>query len=232
MLIAPASAAMLFAEQEAFMLLLDENSLDVQHLMERDWRLRHLIEEIGPLNCAVKGSAFSHLAFSVIEQMLSMKAGRTIEARLIDACGGEITQEAIFALDRDTIRSCGIAKRKAQTLINLAQAMPEERLEALVNLSEDDVRATLMEIHGIGRWTADMYLIFYLCRPDVLPLEDGAVRQSFQWLYGAPIADANVQQAICSLWHPYASCAVRYLYAALNQGLIAQGSSEAVLGLS
>jgi hypothetical protein len=64
-----------------------------------------------------------------------------------------------------------------------------------------------------------MFLIFYLERPDVRPVEDGAVRQVFRWLYGAPLTDDNVRQVVCSLWRPYSSTAVRYMYKALNSGL-------------
>lgn len=212
--------------------ILDSSSLEVQHLSERDWRLRHLMEALGPLSYSSEGTAYAHLAFSVIEQMLSMKAGRhTIEARLKDACGGEISPEAVQALGIEGMRSCGIAQRKAQTLLDLAKDMPEVRLQSLKDMEDDEVRAALTSVRGVGRWTADMYLIFYLLRPDVLPLEDGAVCQSFRWLYGVPLADDNVQKAICSLWHPYASAAVRYLYRALNEGLLAKGTAEDILGL-
>ena len=210
---------------------LDSNSPQVAHLMQRDWRLSRLIQAVGPLTYGVEGSAYEHLAHSVIEQMLSMKAGRTIQARLADACGGRITQDAILSLSMDDIRACGMAQRKAQTLVELARSMPEERLAQLQDLPDDEVRAALTQVRGVGKWTADMYLIFYLCRPDVLPVEDGAIRQVFQWLYGAPITDANVRQVVCSLWKPFSSTAVRYMYRALNRGIVAQGHATAVLDL-
>lgn len=98
--------------------------------------------------------------------------------------------------------------------------MSEQRLRALSKLSDDDVRTALTAVHGIGKWTADMFLIFYLERPDVLPVEDGAVRQVFKWLYGAPITDKGVRRVVCSLWKPCSSTAVRYMYSALNMGLL------------
>ncbi|MGN0287934.1 MAG: DNA-3-methyladenine glycosylase family protein [Atopobiaceae bacterium] len=210
---------------------LDSNSPQVAHLTQRDWRLGRLIQAVGPLTYSVEGSAYEHLAYSVIEQMLSMKAGRTINARLADACGGHITQEAILSLGMDDIRTCGMAQRKAQTLIELARSMPEARLAQLQDLPDEEVRSALTQVRGIGKWTADMYLIFYLCRPDVLPVEDGAIRQVFKWLYGAPITDANVRQVVCSLWRPFSSTAVRYMYRALNRGIVAQGPAADALGL-
>ena len=193
---------------------------EVAYLMERDWRLRHLIEAVGDLSHEVGGSAYEHVAHSVIEQMLSMKVGRAIEGRLRSLCGGEITCEAVLSLSVEEIRSCGIAARKAATLQELARTMPEPELRALATLPDDEVRRALTAVHGIGRWTADMFLIFYLGRPDVLPVEDGAVRQVFRWLYGAPLMDDNVREVVCSLWRPYSSTAVRYMYRALNMGLV------------
>lgn len=209
--------------------VLTTDTPEVAYLMERDFRLRHLITTVGNLEYRCPGNAYEHVAHSVIEQMLSMSAGRTIEERLVALCGGEITCEAILSLSIEEIRSCGIASRKAATLHELARRMPEPELRALAALSDDEVRCALMSIHGIGRWTADMFLIFYLERPDVLPVEDGAVRQAFRWLYGAPLTDVAVRNVVCSLWKPCSSTAVRYLYRALNTGLLAQGDSKTVL---
>ena len=88
---------------------LTTNTPEVAYLMERDWRLRHLIEAVGDLSYEVSGSAFEHVAHSVIEQMLSMKVGRTIECRLRGLCGGEITGEAV--LSDDEVRSALTAVR-------------------------------------------------------------------------------------------------------------------------
>lgn len=201
--------------------VLTTDSPEVAYLMDRDWRLRQLIKTVGNLEYEVTGTPYSHVAHSIIEQMLSMKVGQVIEARLSEACGGCICQDSILSLPIEDIKACGISARKAQTLIDLAREMPEEALAKLADLPDEEVRATLTRIRGIGKWTADMYLIFYLGRPDVLPVEDGAIRQVFLWLYGAPITDVNVRKVVCSLWKPYSSTAVRYMYRALNRGLIA-----------
>lgn len=87
-----------------------------------------------------------------------------------------------------------------------------------IGLPDDEVRSALTTARGIGRWTAGMFLIFFLERPDVLPVEDGTARQVFRWLYGAPLTDDNVSEVVCSLWKPYSSTAVRYMYRALNMG--------------
>lgn len=203
---------------------------EVSYIAERDWRLRHLIHAVGDLEYSASGTAFSHLAHSVIEQMLSMKVGRAIETRLKELCNGSICQETILGLSVDEIRSTGISARKAETLHELARTFPEQALAKLINMSDDEVRAALTTVRGIGKWTADMYLIFYLERPDVLPVEDGAIRQVFQWLYGAPLTDAGVRDVICQLWKPYSSTAVRYMYRALNSGIVASNDSKSALG--
>ncbi|MDD7365616.1 MAG: DNA-3-methyladenine glycosylase 2 family protein [Olsenella sp.] len=209
---------------------LTTNTPEVAYLIERDWRLRHLIEAVGDLSDEVSGSAFEHVAHSVIEQMLSMKVGRTIEGRLRELCGGEITGEAVPSLSLKEIRSCGVAARKTATLQELARTMSEQRLRALSKLSDNEVRAALTAVRGIGRWTADMFLIFYLERPDVLPVEDGAVRQVSRLLYGAPLTDDNVREVVCSLWKPCSSTAVRYIYRALNMGIVdARQAADALL---
>lgn len=188
--------------------------------MERDWRLRYLIEAVGDLSYEVTGGACERVAHSVIEQMLSMKVGCAIEGRLRGLCGGEITCVAVLSLSVEEIRSCGIAARKAATLQELARTMPEPELRALAGLPDDEVRCALTAAHGLGKRTADMFLIFYMGRPDVLTVEDGAVRQVFEWLCGAPLTDENVRKAVCSLWRPYSSTAVRYMYGALCMGLV------------
>lgn len=208
---------------------LTSNTPEVAYLMERDWRLRHLIEAVGDLSYEVSGGAYEHVAHSVIEQMLSMKVGRAIEGRLHGLCGGEITSQAVLSLSIEEIRSVGIATKKARTLQELAERLPEPELIALVNLSDDEVRKVLTDIHGIGKWTADMFLIFYLDRPDVLPIEDKAIQQVFNWLYESPITDESVRNLVCSLWHPYSSIAVRYMYRALNNGFLESGTSINVL---
>ena len=209
---------------------LTTNTPAVAYLMERDWRLRHLIEAVGDLSYKVSGSAYEHVAHSVIEQRLSMKVGRTIEGRLRELCGGEITGEAVLSLSPEEMRSCGVAARKAATLQELARTVPEQRRQGLAVLSDAAVRSPRSTARGIGRWTADMFLIFYLERPDVLPVEDGAVRQVFRWLYGAPLIDDNVREVVCSLWKPYSSTAVRYMYRALNVGIVdARQAADALL---
>lgn len=194
-------------------------SKEVTYLAERDFRLRHLMQHIGDLEYDPPETAFHSLAHSIIEQMLSMKAGRAIESRLVVRCDGALVPERVRELAVEEVKACGMSLRKAQSLHSLAEYAIENDLETLRYASDAEVTATLQKLPGIGKWTCDMFLLFYLERPDILPIEDGALRQSFGWLYGVPVTSKDAQKAICSLWQPCSSVAVRYLYRALNMGL-------------
>jgi len=196
------------------------DSPEVKYLDERDFRLRHLMHRIGDLKYDPPKTAFHNLAHSIIEQMLSMKAGRAIESRLRELCEGNYTPESLACIPAESIKSCGMSLRKAQSLKTLAEYALANDLEALAELTDEDVYKELIQLPGIGKWTCDMFLLFYLERPDVLPIEDGALRQAFEWLYGVPIVSKEAQEVVCTLWHPYSSTAVRYLYRALNTGLV------------
>ena len=201
------------------------DSREVEYLSERDFRLRRIMHYIGDLEYSRPESAFHSLAHSIIEQMLSMKAGRAIESRLQELCDGDYTPERIADITAENIKSCGMSFRKAQSLKTLAEYALANDLEALAELPDDQVYKTLVQLPGIGKWTCDMFMLFYLGRPDILPVEDGALRQAFEWLYGAPITNPDVRTVVCSLWSPYSSTAVRYLYRALNLGLTRQSNS-------
>lgn len=196
------------------------NSEEVLYLSERDWRLRHLMREIGDLDYRKAETGFHSLVHSIIEQMLSMKAGRTIEDRLLDLCEYELTTDRVAHLAPESIKACGMSMRKVQYLHSLAEYALTYDSESLANLLDAAVSAELQKLPDIGKWTCDMFLLFYLERPDILPVEDGALRQSFEWLYGSSITDTAVRGVVCSLWHPFSSIAVRYLYRALNTGLL------------
>ncbi len=202
------------------------DSPQVRYLSERDWRLGKLMSRIGDLEYSRPDSAFQSLAHSIIEQMLSMKAGHSIEQRLVERCGGELTPQSLGGLSVDEVKACGMSLRKAQSLHALAAYATEHDLEALAERTDEEVTTTLLDLPGVEKWTCDMFLLFYLERPDVLPVEDGAVRQAFQWLYGVPITDSCARVLVCSLWHPYASTAIRYLYRALNCGLVKGGEAR------
>ena len=187
----------------------------IQHLRNTDPILDRVIGKVGALDYTPVSDGFAFLVQVIIGQMLSAKAADTIHARLLAKVDGTVTPTAVAMLEEDSLRSLGIARRKAQTILALAQQLIQDPqvLEALSSLDDRQCLACLCKYKGIGPWTAKMYLIFVLDRPDVLPLEDGAFLQAYRHLYG----DADIETR-ASVWKPYRSLAARYLYRFLDLG--------------
>jgi len=187
----------------------------IQQLRNTDPILDHVIEEVGALDYTPDQDGFAFLVQVIIGQMLSAKAADTIHSRLLTKVDGIVTPAAVAMLEEDTLRSLGIARRKAQTILALAHQVIQapQILSDLASLDDRQCLARLCQYKGIGPWTAKMYLIFVLDRPDVLPIEDGAFLQAYRFLYG----DADIETR-ASVWKPYRSLAARYLYRFLDLG--------------
>lgn len=176
---------------------------------------------IGPISYTTYEGGYAFLVHEVIEQMISTRAAAKIYARLEALCGGSVTVERISALSDSQIRSIGSSGRKVQTIRCLTEAVRDGTLDpaALPALPDDAVMTKLSSLHGIGDWTAKMYLIFVLDRQDILPFEDVAFLQSYKWLYKTGDTGPKAIRAKCRKWKPYSSIAARYLYRALDCGL-------------
>ena len=203
-------------------IILDENSPAIQHLCKKDKRLAKIIKTIGPISYEVETKdPYAFLIHEIIEQMLSIQAGRKIYANLEELCKGKITPETISTLSDSEIKSIGTSNAKVTYIRSVTDAVTTGYLvfEELQMLTDDDVTKKLMSIRGIGRWTAKMYLIFVLDRPDILPYEDIAFLQSYAWLYNTKDRNKQSIERKCKKWKPYSSIAARYLYRALDSGL-------------
>lgn len=199
---------------------LDGNSQSVLYLTKRDKRLAHVIDMVGDITYLSYEDGYSFLIHEIIEQMLSIKAGKKIYERLIDCCNGRITPDSVHSLSDEQLKGIGTSNAKVEYIKNLTAALRngELYLDTLNSLDDSMVMKELMSIRGIGSWTAKMYLIFVLDRSDVLPYEDGAFLQSYKWLYKT--TDISKESVIkkCSKWKPYSSVAARYMYKALDMG--------------
>lgn len=200
---------------------LTSRNKSVRYLVEHDRKLAYLIDEVGPIEYHIKDDPYGFLVYEIIEQMLSIKAAHCIHNRLLDLCDGNVSPQRISALSDEELKSIGTSSQKARYIRNLTRAVEEHAVD-LTNMdkySDQQVVNELTSIPGIGMWTAKMFLIFVLDRPDVLPYEDGAFKQSFKWLYGTE--DTSKESIIkqCSSWSPYSSIGARYLYRALDSGL-------------
>jgi len=202
---------------------LTKNTQSIKYLCSKDKQLSNLIHIIGNISYVPYGirNSYSFLVHEIIEQMLSMKAGQKIYERLKILCKGKITPINVSKLTLEEIRSIGTSNRKANSIIDLTEAVICNKIQfsKFKNLSDDEIIKHLTSIKGIGIWTAKMYLLFVLNRQDILPVEDGAFTQSYRWLYKIIDYDKKVVIKKCEKWKPYSSIASRYLYRALNQGL-------------
>lgn len=203
-------------------IVLDETSPAIQHLCKKDKRLAKVIKMVGPITYEVESKdPYAFLVHEIIEQMLSVKAGAKIYGRLKDLCNGEVLPEKIAQLTNEQIKSIGTSSSKVSFIRSLTDKVisGELNLETFEHLNDDEVYKKLVSIRGIGSWAAKMYLIFVLDRQDVLPYEDVAFLQSYEWMYKTK--DKSKESIIkkCKKWSPYSSIAARYLYRALDTAL-------------
>ena len=152
--------------------------------------------------------------------MLSIKAGEKIYERLQALCCGKINPEMISTLTVEENKGIGTSISKARSIKTVADAIIKSELDLkyLDTLSDDEVIKSLTKLHGIGMWTAKMFLIFVLNRQDILPFEDAAFLQSYCWMHKTEDKNKNSVIRKCKKWKPYSSIATRYLYRALDMG--------------
>ncbi len=192
-------------------------------LMRRDPRLGALIKRVGP--CRLPESRtrepFAALVRSIISQQLSLKAAATIHSRLLAlaGAGANITPEALLALDLAALRAVGVSGQKASYLRDLAERVVDGRLdlEALEHLSDDEVIVMITSVKGLGRWSAEMFLMFRLNRPDVFPVADLGIVKGLQKLVGMKRRPApRTMLRLAEPWRPYRSVAAWYLWRILE----------------
>ena len=201
---------------------LSKDTPSVQYLCSKDKRLARVIDMVGPINYIPHTEEpFSFLVHEIIEQMLSVKSGKIIYDRLAKLCNGDISPEQIRKLSDEQIRSIGTSNSKVNYIRNVTNTILNGDLDLskLKELADTEITNELTKIRGIGTWTAKMYLIFVLNRPNVLPFEDGAFLQTYRWMYKTNICDKISVQKRCQKWHPYSSIAARFCYRALDMGL-------------
>ena len=159
---------------------------------------------------------FERLCVSIINQQLSTASAAAVRERVFETLG-EVTPRRVLAADEAALREAGLSASKVEYLQNVARAFRDDDLTpaGLADRSDEAVVDRLTEIRGVGRWTAEMYLIFVLERPDVLPLGDLAVRRGIETLYGD--GDDGMSRAemreVAEAWRPYRSHATRYVWA-------------------
>ena len=205
--------------------ILNENSPSIKYLCQKDKRLAKVISTIGEISYTTHSeNPYAFMIHEIIEQMLSIKAGMKIYTRFEELCNGSITPQVVNKLTIEQIRTTGTSSNKATCIKVLTDALLVGNLNfsEFSTMSDSEVIDKLTTIKGIGKWTAKMYLIFVLDRQNILPTEDAAFLQSYCWLYKVENPTKKDIIRKCAKWSPYSSIAARYLYRALDLGLIKQ----------
>jgi len=189
-----------------------------RHLMRRDRVMKKLIPQHPGVSLQSRGDAFVTLARSIVGQQISVKAAQTVWDRF-DLLAGCVTPAAVLRLKVDDMRAAGLSARKVEYLVDLALhfANGQVHADAWAQMDDAAIIAELVAIRGIGRWTADMFLIFHLLRPNVLPLDDIGLQNGISRAYfsGEPVSRSEVREVAAS-WAPYCSVATWYIWRSLD----------------
>lgn len=192
------------------------------HLAKRDRVMRKLIPNCGPSRLKCRGDAFTTLARSIVGQQISVKAAQMVWDRfmlLMPEGSKPLSPEGLMRLSTSDMRSAGLSVRKVEYLQELARhfAAGSVREADWSVLDDESVVRQLVEIRGIGRWTAEMFLIFHLMRPDVLPLDDvGLIKGiSVNYFSGEPVSRAEARE-VADAWSPYRTVATWFIWRSLD----------------
>jgi DNA-3-methyladenine glycosylase II len=197
----------------------------VESLRAADPVMARLIDEHGAvvrrdLKRERPGDAYGALLRSIVGQQLSTKAARSIYGRLTELFGGHApTPRQLLAADPEKIRSAGLSRPKVAYLRDLAQHVEDGTLdlERLPELPDEEVTAQLTAVKGLGQWTADMFLMFHLGRPDVLPVGDLGIRRAVKVEYRMrKLPDPKRLGRVARPWRPYRTLACLYLWSSLD----------------
>ncbi|MDQ2807392.1 MAG: DNA-3-methyladenine glycosylase 2 family protein [Chloroflexota bacterium] len=178
-----------------------------------------LIARHGPCRLGRQDNLFAALVSSIISQQISVKAADSIERRFIETLGGTLDPALIDPLPDTVLRGVGLSGAKVAYIRDLAARVTDGRLDlaALPALDDEAVIAALLPVRGIGRWTAEMLLMFALERPDVLPVDDNGLRRAMERRCALPApAHPAAMIAHAAPWRPYRSIATWYLWRSLS----------------
>lgn len=193
-----------------------------KHLGKRDRVMRKLIPQFGEARLHSRGDAFTTLARSIVGQQISVRAAQSVWGRfaaLLGEAGQRIVPTQVLALDSAAMRAAGLSARKVDYLRDLAAHFDvgQVHVKAWHAMDDEAIIEELVAIRGIGRWTAEMFLIFHLMRPNVLPLDDiGLIKGiSHNYFSGEPVSRAEARE-VGDAWAPFRSVATWYLWRSLD----------------
>jgi DNA-3-methyladenine glycosylase II len=184
-----------------------------------------LVERLGPLDHAAgrrgrPDDAYGSLVRTIVGQQLSMKAAQTIYSRLTALFGNNPpTPAQLIAAEEENLRAAGLSRQKIGYLRDLAARIHsgELQLDNLRELPDEEVSDRITAVKGLGQWSADMFLMFHLGRPDVLPVGDLGIRRAVEKVYGLPgLPDEDALRTLAGPWRPWRTLACLYLWEALE----------------
>ena len=193
-----------------------------KHLAKRDRVMRKLIPKCGEGRLQSRGDAFTTLARSVVGQQISVKAAQAVWDRfaaLVDGDPVRLLPAAVLRLEAVRMRTAGLSARKVEYLTDLAGHFEADRVHVRQwqQMDDETIIEELVAIRGIGRWTAEMFLIFHLMRPNVLPLDDVGLIKGISQRYfsGEPVSRAEARE-VGEAWAPFCSVATWYIWRSLD----------------
>jgi DNA-3-methyladenine glycosylase II len=191
---------------------------ETDYLKRKDSELGAIIDATGMIRREVIPDLFAALINNIVSQQISAKAAVTVYTRIQERFGG-ITPETIAAASCEEIQKCGISMRKAGYIHNIGVVVHQQDLDlsALSSLPDDEVIRRLSSLSGVGRWTAEMLLIFSMERPDVVSWDDLAIRRGMMAVYGLTDLTKEQFERYRQRYSPYGTVASLYLWAAAHQ---------------
>ena len=189
-----------------------------KHLVKKDRVMKRLIPQFGEASLQSRGDAFVTLARSIVGQQISVKAAQTVWDRFAQL-PKKITPTNVLKLKVDDMRAAGLSARKVEYLVDLALHFDNGTLHVKKwsEMSDDDIIDELVAIRGIGRWTAEMFLMFHLMRPNVLPLDDvGLINGISRNYFSGEAVSRSEAREVAAAWAPYCSVATWYIWRSLD----------------
>lgn len=199
------------------------------HLQKSDPVMKQLLKQVGPFTAKSKRDRFATLVGSIVSQQISTTAARTIWERLqltvsqraavANQPTTKLVPDNVLLFEVDDLREAGVSRQKATYILDLAEKVASEavNLKAIGRMADEDAIAQLVQVKGIGRWTAQMFLMFSLARLDVLPVDDLGIKNAVQKHYDlSELPSGPKIEQIALPWRPYATIASWYLWQSLD----------------
>jgi len=186
-------------------------------LSRRDPVMGGIMRRFPKVHITPRGDPFHTLSRAIVGQQISVKAAQSVWNKVV-VCVSEVTPEGILSRKRKELRACGLSDRKVEYIADLAQHFADGKVhvQRWPGMGDEEIIAELTEVRGIGRWTAEMFLMFNLMRPDVFPLDDLGLRKGIRLCYFKRSVSLNRMRKLGETWRPWRSVATWYLWRSLD----------------